>query len=368
MLSKILTRRGGAAVPRWSWPVRGGSAADGRAALPPAATPPAGEAARDARRIAELEQQIETPRARGPPGRPRGRRSRRARPGGRRTAAGAREAGARHPGNRRACARNCVREAAADLVELSLGIARRILHREFSVDPAALEGLVGGALQKLAAQEICRIRVHPELEPGVRRALAREGPRRPAVDRRRQPWSAAPSWSRRPAGSWTPRSKPNSPRSDAGWPTACRRNEHARHPQSLPGGSGRPGTHAARGRSGGDGRPAGGIRRARRRPSAIFAKSRPPADARVRSQVIGFRDGRVLSMPLEETGGIELGNRVVARRDAARVAGGPGLVGTGARRIRPPDRSRSPHSRHAPLTTCTALRRVRSTGSTSPRR
>jgi len=47
----------------------------------------------------------------------------------------------------------------------------------------------------------------------------------------------------------------------------------------------------------------------------------------VRSQVIGFRDGRVLSMPLEETGGIELGNRVVARKDAGRVAVGPGLVG-----------------------------------------
>ena len=42
-----------------------------------------------------------------------------------------------------------VREATADLVDLSLGIARRILHREISVDPAALEGLVGGALQKL---------------------------------------------------------------------------------------------------------------------------------------------------------------------------------------------------------------------------
>lgn len=48
---------------------------------------------------------------------------------------------------------------------------------------------------------------------------------------------------------------------------------------------------------------------------------------RVRSQVIGFRDGRVLSMPLEETGGVELGNLVVARRDAARVAVGPGLIG-----------------------------------------
>jgi len=49
--------------------------------------------------------------------------------------------------------------------------------------------------------------------------------------------------------------------------------------------------------------------------------------ARVRSQVIGFRDGRVLSMPLEETGGVELGDRVVARREAARVPVGPGLLG-----------------------------------------
>jgi FliI/YscN family ATPase len=47
----------------------------------------------------------------------------------------------------------------------------------------------------------------------------------------------------------------------------------------------------------------------------------------VRTQVIGFRGGRVLSMPLEETGGIELGNRVVARRNAGRVAVGPGLIG-----------------------------------------
>ena len=47
----------------------------------------------------------------------------------------------------------------------------------------------------------------------------------------------------------------------------------------------------------------------------------------MRSQVIGFRSGRVLSMPLEETGGIELGSRVVARRDAARVPVGPGMLG-----------------------------------------
>ena len=58
-----------------------------------------------------------------------------------------------------------------------------------------------------------------------------------------------------------------------------------------------------------------------------FCEITTSTGTRVRSQVIGFRDGRVLSMPLEETGGIELGNPVVARRDAARVAVGPGLLG-----------------------------------------
>ena len=33
----------------------------------------------------------------------------------------------------------------------------------------------------------------------------------------------------------------------------------------------------------------------------------------VRAQVVGFRDGRVLLMPLEETGGLQLGDTVVAR-------------------------------------------------------
>jgi flagellum-specific ATP synthase len=58
-----------------------------------------------------------------------------------------------------------------------------------------------------------------------------------------------------------------------------------------------------------------------------FCEIRVSGGRSVRSQVIGFRGGRVLSMPLEETGGIELGSRVVARRDAARVAVGPGLIG-----------------------------------------
>ena len=52
-------------------------------------------------------------------------------------------------------------EAEADLVKLSLAIAKRVLRRELAIDPEALHGLVLGALEKLQGQEITRVRVHP---------------------------------------------------------------------------------------------------------------------------------------------------------------------------------------------------------------
>jgi flagellum-specific ATP synthase len=48
---------------------------------------------------------------------------------------------------------------------------------------------------------------------------------------------------------------------------------------------------------------------------------------RIRTQVIGFRNGRVLSMPLEETDGLSLGDLVVARPGEATVSVGPQLLG-----------------------------------------
>lgn len=48
---------------------------------------------------------------------------------------------------------------------------------------------------------------------------------------------------------------------------------------------------------------------------------------RIRIQVIGFRNGRVLSMPLEETDGLQLGDLVEARPEEARVEVGPALLG-----------------------------------------
>jgi flagellum-specific ATP synthase len=58
-----------------------------------------------------------------------------------------------------------------------------------------------------------------------------------------------------------------------------------------------------------------------------FCEIRTAGGGRVRSQVIGFRNGRVLSMPLEETGGVQLGDAIVARRSAARMPVGPELIG-----------------------------------------
>lgn len=68
-----------------------------------------------------------------------------------------------------------MRRAEADIVQLSIEIARRILHREVSVDPAALGALVRAALDKLASQQVYRVRVHPDQEQLVRTTLAQLG-------------------------------------------------------------------------------------------------------------------------------------------------------------------------------------------------
>lgn len=47
----------------------------------------------------------------------------------------------------------------------------------------------------------------------------------------------------------------------------------------------------------------------------------------IRTQVVGFRDGLVLSMPLEETDGIQLGDKIIARQQQALLGVGEGLLG-----------------------------------------
>jgi flagellum-specific ATP synthase len=58
-----------------------------------------------------------------------------------------------------------------------------------------------------------------------------------------------------------------------------------------------------------------------------FCEVRTCSGRAIRTQVIGFRDGLVLSMPLEEIDGLQLGDLVVARSEDARVMVGPDLLG-----------------------------------------
>lgn len=48
---------------------------------------------------------------------------------------------------------------------------------------------------------------------------------------------------------------------------------------------------------------------------------------RIRTQVIGFRDGRLLSMPLEETDGLQAGDKIIARKRDAHLPVANALLG-----------------------------------------
>jgi len=63
------------------------------------------------------------------------------------------------------------RQMEEDLVKLAVAVARRILHRELSVDPDALQGVVKAAVGRIEARELHRIRVSPEDCPQLEKAL-----------------------------------------------------------------------------------------------------------------------------------------------------------------------------------------------------
>jgi flagellar assembly protein FliH len=68
-----------------------------------------------------------------------------------------------------------IRRAEADTVRLAIEIARRVLHRELSLDTSALEALIKAAISKLQGQEIYRVRVHPDQEKLMRDCLEQQG-------------------------------------------------------------------------------------------------------------------------------------------------------------------------------------------------
>jgi flagellum-specific ATP synthase len=64
-------------------------------------------------------------------------------------------------------------------------------------------------------------------------------------------------------------------------------------------------------------------------PSAVgsFCEIRTSRGRSIRTQVAGFRNGRILSIPLEEVDGLEPGDPIYARSNDAQVRVGPELLG-----------------------------------------
>ncbi len=65
------------------------------------------------------------------------------------------------------------REAEKDLVTLAIAIARRVLHRELTLDPQSIEVLIKVALDRLESRELCTVRIHPDQEATIRKLLER---------------------------------------------------------------------------------------------------------------------------------------------------------------------------------------------------
>jgi flagellar assembly protein FliH len=66
-------------------------------------------------------------------------------------------------------------EAEAEVVKLAIAIARRVLHRELTVDAGALLGIVKAALEKLDSRELHNVRIHPGSAATLRQLLERMG-------------------------------------------------------------------------------------------------------------------------------------------------------------------------------------------------
>jgi len=65
------------------------------------------------------------------------------------------------------------KDATGDLLKLSIAIARRVLHRELTLDPESIQGLIQVALDKIESRELYRVRVHPDQESAVRNSVSR---------------------------------------------------------------------------------------------------------------------------------------------------------------------------------------------------
>lgn len=66
-------------------------------------------------------------------------------------------------------------QAEEDLLNLCIGIAKRVLHHELHMDPLALEGILRAALERCGGAEIFKVCVHPKHAEAIRSQLSKLG-------------------------------------------------------------------------------------------------------------------------------------------------------------------------------------------------
>lgn len=71
------------------------------------------------------------------------------------------------------------RESEGELVELAIAIAKRVLHRELTLDPETVKGLVKVAFDRIGSRELNRVRVHPTHSSLVKSFVEQACPNRP---------------------------------------------------------------------------------------------------------------------------------------------------------------------------------------------
>ena len=63
-------------------------------------------------------------------------------------------------------------ESEVDAVKLAIAVARRILHRELTVDGDSILGVVKATVERVDSRDVHRIRMHPDDVPALQRQLS----------------------------------------------------------------------------------------------------------------------------------------------------------------------------------------------------
>ncbi len=222
------------------------------------------------------------------------------------------------------------RQAEQDVVGLALAVARRILHRELTVSPEALLGLVKAALDKMESRELHQVRVSRQDAAMVKQFFEQMGlPYRVEVlaDSNLPPGGVILESGR---GSLDASVDTQLAEIERGFVDLVRQLMNLKlYCEKL--------ARIETCRWTGSVSELVGLLVESKGPEAAvgdFCEISTRTGRLIRTQVIGFRDGHVLSMPLEETDGLHLGDPIVGAQGRRPDGGGSPTARPRDRRFR----------------------------------